>query len=222
MNHCLLTLLAVSLIPGTLMGRTAVLQFVILPGGGDTGPIELLTGKGESITIEASSQEVSKPYRVDRRGQWTVGKFESAANGIRKFTEYGSAKSLATRHQLVILIRMGSTHADGFKVIVAGNGLVQFGGGAYLLVNGSDKDIGARLGAEELTIAPGEHGIVKPEAAAGRGTCHVQFSYRKMDKMKPFLSTNWPVNANTRGLICFHTDPETKRLGIHSIRDFVK
>ena len=222
MTHFCLIAFAVALIPGSVLGRTVIVQFVSLPRSSDVDPIELLTGEGKSITIDAPHQEISKAYLVDQRKQWTVGKFENAADGTRKFTEYGSVKALDTRHQLVILIRKGTTNADGFKVVVAGNGLVQFRGGAFLLVNGSDKDIGAKLGAEDLTIAPGEHSVFKPDVEEGKRTCHVQFSFRKKDKMKPFFSTNWPVNENARGLICFYTAPKTSRLKMHTIRDFVK
>lgn len=222
MTHFLLLVFTVTLIPGMLMGRTAILQFVSLPKSSDTEPIELLTGEGKSITIDAPHQEISKPYRVDERKEWTVGKFEQAADGTRKFTEYGKVKALATRHQLIILIRKGATNAEGFKLIVAANGLAQFGGGSYLLVNGSDQHIGGKLGAEELALAPDEHSVAKPKAEQGKRFCHVAFSYRKEDKMKPFLSTNWPVSKGARCLICFYTDPQSSRLRMHTFRDFVK
>lgn len=222
MTHFLLLVFTVTLIPSMLMGRTAILQFASLPKSSDTGPIELLIGEGKSITIDAPHQKISKPYRVDQRKEWTVGKFEKAADGTRKFTEYGKVKALPTRHQLIILIRKGSTNADGFKLMIAANGLVQFGGGSFLLVNGSDQHIGGKLGAEEFTLAPGGHSVAKPKAEQGKRFCHVVFSYRKEEKMKPFLSTNWPVNERVRGLIGFYTDLKNSRLRMHTFRDFVK
>jgi hypothetical protein len=222
MTHFLLLVFTITLIPSMLMGRTAILQFASLPKSSGTEPIELLTGEGKSITIAAPQQEISKPYRVDQRKEWTVGKFEKAADGTRKFTEYGKVKALATRHQLIILIRKGATNADGFKLIVAANGLVQFGGGSFLLVNGSDQHIGGKLGAEEFTLAPDEHSVAKPKAKQGKRFWHVTLSYRKEEKVKPFLNTNWPVNEGARGLICFYTDLKNSRLRMHTFLDFVK
>lgn len=222
MTHFALLVFAVALIPGSVLARTVTLQFVSLPKNVNAGSIELLTEEGKSITIDAPYQDISKPYQVDQRKQWTVGKFENAADGTRKFTEYGSVKALDTRHQLVILIRKGATNADGFKVVVVANGLSQFGGGAFLLVNGSDKEIEAKLGAKKSTIAPDEHSISKPETDKGKRNCHVRFSFRNGEKMKPFFSTNWPVNQNARGLVCFYTDSKAKHLKMHMIRDFVK
>ncbi len=45
---------------------------------------------------------------------------------------------------------------------------------------------------------------------------------RKRDKAKPFFSSKGPTTRHARGLIFFYQDPETKRIRLHSIRDFLE
>ena len=221
MLYFFLIIFAIANISAEVHGRTVTVQFISLPKIADAEPIELLVAEDKYITIDAPCQDISKPYRVDKCKQWKVGKYKDADDGTLKFIEYGSVKALDTRHQLVILIRKGETNAEGFEVIVTGCGIAKFGGGSFLLVNGSDNDVAAKLGDEECTISPGKQSIVKPEIKNGTHTCHAMFSYRKNDKMKPFFSSKWQVNSHARGLICFYTDSKTGSLKMHTIRDFL-
>jgi len=61
-----------------------------------------------------------------------------------------------------------------------------------------------------------------PKAETNGRTFHAMFYFRAGDKAKPFFSSKWPTTKNARGLIFFYQDPETKRLRLHSIRDFLE
>ena len=84
-----LFLIAFALISSTAVGEIVALQFVIMPKSAEDGRIELRTGENESIPLDVSPHEISKSYRVEHREEWSVGKFTKAADGTRKFVEYG-------------------------------------------------------------------------------------------------------------------------------------
>jgi len=73
----------------------------------------------------------------------------------------------------------------------------------------------------KFAVKPGQHVVVKPVLKSGQGLCHAEFWYGTGETVKPFFSSTWPVNAVARALIFFYHDPDTKRLRLHSIRDFM-
>jgi hypothetical protein len=202
------------------MAETVALQFVILPKSSEDERIELRTGENESISLDVSPHKISKSYRVQHRKEWSVGKLTRAADGTKKFVEYGKVKSLKDQHQLIMLIRKGDTIEDGFKLVVLSDHLGRFGGGSFLMVNGSDRQVSGKLSEQEVKIAPGASSLVSPQPLQGKRIFHVTFSYLKEEKMKLFHSTKWPLHENARALICFYNDPKSSRMKIHAIREF--
>ena len=202
------------------VGELLSLQFVATPEVVAYGGLELRTGEDTSVPIEVRPHEISKFYKVPASEHWSVGKFKQAADGTREFVEYGKVKSLQSQHQLVILIPTGDANDKRLNLVVVGNELVRFIGGTFLIVNGSDKEIGGILDDQEVSALPMESCLIQNTFADNKNAFHVQLSYRRDDKMKLFLSRKWPLNKKARALVCFYNDPKSKRLKMHPIRDF--
>lgn len=217
--HYLLAVI-LTLATGTAIGETVSLQFVVTPEVVTDDGLELRTGEDTSVPIAMRPHEISKFYKVPDRDHWSVGKFKQAPDGTRTFVEYGRVKSLQSQHQLVVLMPKEKGDKNALKLVVVGNELVRFIGGTFLLVNGSEKDIGGTLDGQDLLIAPSESCLIENIFAKNKTSFHVQLSYRKEEKMKLFLSRKWPLNKKARALVCFYNDPESKRLKMHPIRDF--
>jgi len=215
-------LLALSSLACPAQEGGVTLRFLSFPKAIDPAPIELLTGENKTIEVEIPSNELSKSYRVPRLGVWAVGETVTGDDGESVFKEYGRGKALASQSQLVLLVRKGEEYADGFEVLPIDNRVSGFGGGEFLFMNAAKVDIAGEAGGEKFVVKPGGHTIVKPKAETNGRTFHAMFYFRTGDKAKPFFSSKWPTTKNARGLIFFYQDPETKRLRLHSIRDFLE
>lgn len=197
------------------------LQFLSFPKSLDPAPVELVTGEGRTIEVEIPSNELSPPYKVPRLGAWSVGQTIDGPAGKPVFQEFGRARALASASQLILLVRKGAEHADGFEVLPIDNRVARFGGGKFLFMNAAKVDVAGEVGGEQFALAPGRHSIVEPKPGDNGRTFLAQFYYRVDGKVKPFFSSKWPTNEQARGLIFFYQSPDTQRLRLHSIRDFL-
>ncbi len=64
MLYFFLIIFAIANISAEVHGRTVTVQFISLPKIADAEPIELLVAADKCITIDATCQEISKPYRA--------------------------------------------------------------------------------------------------------------------------------------------------------------
>lgn len=204
------------------------LRFLSFPKSPDPQPVELLIGEGEIMEVHTPTNALSEPYRVKRLTTWAVGHLEPAANAEGKpaFAIYGSAPSIASSDQIILLIREGKENKDGMRVIPLDNKTGNFGGGKFFFMNAAKVDIAGMLGGTKFALKPGTHAIIEPtelnkREGAGADGFFTEFYFRKEDEARPFFSSTWPANGKARSMIFFYHDPHNDRLRMHTIRDYL-
>lgn len=218
----LLTVLVFSRLPCAAQeGASVTLQFLSFPRAMDPEPVELVVGEGKTIEVEIPSNELSQSHKVPRMATWAVGETVDGPDGKPVFNTFGKARALASPKQLILLVRKGKDYADGFELIPVDNQIARFGGGKFLFMNAAKVDIAGKIGEDKFALKPGRHVIVKPKMKAGERTLHASLYYRKDGEPKPFFSSRWPVGDYARALVFFYHDPDTERLRLHTIRDFL-
>ena len=94
----------------------------------------------------------------------------------------------------------------------------------YYFINIADRDIEGKLGESEFMLKPKEFALLAPEKIEVKGTreyCSALFSYYKEEKPHPFFSSTWRFNKAARSLVVFYTDPKTKNLKFHTVRNYI-
>lgn len=221
-TRLLLAGLALSLVPCHAQEDGKVtLQFLSFPKTLDPQPVELLLGEGKTLEVEIPTNELSETHKVTRLASWAVGESTTGEDGKAVFKVFGQAPALASPRQLILLVRKGATNADGIEVIPINNGAANFGGGKFLFMNAAKVDIAGEAGGVKFAVKPGAHAIIKPKAEPNGRTFHAMFYFRKENEAVPFFSSKWPISDNVCNLIFFYHDPETKRLRMHTIRNFL-
>ncbi len=198
------------------------LTFIVLPKSNAPVSIEMFNDKAKPIEIEATSNDISKTYKAKSQPTWIFGKQVKDENGKNTFKIYGKTKALSSKKQLIILVKKGTNNSDGFEVFTVNNENKSFGGGKFLFVNTANTKIYGIIGTKKVILKPNKLTIIEPiPEKANKRVCYVKLFHAVNNKAKPFLSTKWPVNIATRGLIFFYNDPKSKRIRYHSIRDFL-
>jgi hypothetical protein len=204
------------------------LRFISFPKNANPEPVELLIGPDETMVIKAPTNALSTPYQIKRLSTWSVGKMEPAKNKeeIPAFTSYGSAPSLASSSQIILLIRSGKENKDGMQVIPLDDQSNSFGGGQFFFMNAAKVDIAGMLGGTKFALKPGKFIIIKPtelkqREEGGKGLFFTEFFFRKDEEARPFFSSTWPHNEKARSMVFFHQDLTNKRLRMHTIRDYI-
>jgi hypothetical protein len=228
----------ISLLPLALLGfafpasaqnaEQVTLRFLSFPKNAAPQPVELLIGEGESMEVKTPTNALSEPYKVNRLTAWSVGKFETAIDKDAEpvFTSYGSAPSLASSNQLILLIRKGKENKDGMKVIPMDNNTRHFGGGQFFFMNATKVDIAGVLGGTKFVLKPGQRTIIAPKEtkkreSTGATQFFTEFYFRKETEARPFFSSTWPANKKARSMVFFYHDPHNDRLRMHTIRDYL-
>lgn len=161
-----------------------------------------------------------------------MAKNPEAAGTQARFKASGKAPVIASDNQLIIVIPRGADHEedendenDGhdLDLLVIDGSIGSFGGGGYLLVNGSDVGISGNIGTGEFTLKPREHQLLTPEPTSsndGRHYALAQFLYHDgEDDPRPFFSGTWRFNENVRSVVFLHQDPDSDRIRVSTIRD---
>ncbi len=215
---CLLAIgLAATLQPILAQATDSVsVQFVSFPAVSDPQSVELVAGEGKILEVQIPSNVPSPVYQVARSGSWTLGKSGQPKDGKPQFTVFGTAPSLASTKQLILLFRKGPANADGFKVFPI-DSASQFGKKMFLVLNLSREELATEIGGVKFALKPGAQQIVSPKANQGEDLCHVELYYRKEEKWKPFFSSNWPLHEDTRSMIFIYSDPVNSRIKFHSV-----
>lgn len=196
------------------------IRFLTFPKILERQPVQMMVGEKKPITIKPPSNELSKTYKVPRMSSWVFGESVVNEEGLPCFTVFGKAASLPTSEQLIILVRKGATFADGIDVVPIDGRMGHFGGGDFFFMNASHVDIACEATGKKFAIRPGHHHIFDPKTS-GR-TAHFAFYFRIGEEVRPFWSSRWPVADYARAMIFFYHDPKSKRLRIHSIRDYLR
>jgi hypothetical protein len=197
------------------------LRLLSFPKAIDPVKVELQISEGKTIDVEAPSNEFSPPVHVVSTGVWSVGETVKGPDGKTVFKEYGRTKAVASPQQMLLLVRKGKENAAGFELVALDGRVDGFGGGKFLFMNAARIDIAGVVGSEKFVVKPGKFSIIKPKGEAGdKKLVHTTLYFRKDDQPKPFFSSTWPLSDAARCLIFFYHDPDTKRLRLHTIRDF--
>lgn len=212
--------------PVTAQQPEVTLRFLSFPKNATPQPVELLIGGGETLEVKIPTNALSEPYKVKRLSSWAVGKMEAAADGKQAFTTYGSAPSLASASQIVLLIRSGKDNADGMQVVPIDNNTSNFGGGKFFFMNASKVDIAGMLGGIKFALKPGKLTIIEPKElnkreGGGAAGFFTEFFFRKEEEARPFFSSTWPANEKARSMVFFYHDTHNERLRMHTIRDYI-
>lgn len=200
------------------------LQFLAFPKHISPEPIELLISEEKTIPIDTPGNELSQEYRVPRPSTIVVGITTKNAEGDPVFQVLGHAPALASKSQIILLLRKGEEISDGFVVLPIDGAMGHFPGGNYLFINASELAIGGIIGDKKFALKPGQKSLLKPAATHKGGGCQITLSYQKDEtdtKGKIFFDTRWSVNEKFRTLVFFYQDPESKKLGVAPIVDML-
>jgi hypothetical protein len=200
------------------------LQFVSFPKSIDPKPVELLLGEGKTLEVKIPTNALSGEYKVKRLDQWVFGKSTVKENDKISFETYGQAHALGSPKQIILLVRKGAENADGMEIIPIENNAENFGGGIFFFMNAATVDIAGIIGDKKFALKPGKFTTVTPKIKKPNPeskTIQTQLFFRKNHEPKPFFSSIWPLDEKARSMIFFYHDPHTKRLRMHTIRDFL-
>ena len=204
------------------------LRILSFPKSRDPQPVELRMGESEVIKVNTPTNALSQPYQVKRLSTWSFGKMEPPKSGEEKanFISYGSAPSIASNKQLILLIRSGQENKDGLRVVVVDDQVGNFGGGKFFFMNAAKVDIAGMLGGKKFALKPGAHMLIEPAETRKRQDSSAEqffteFFFRKENEARPFFSSTWPHNVKARSMVFFYHDPHNDRLRMHTIRDYL-
>ena len=211
------------LLPVTAVAQekeTVSVRFMIFPRAADRGPLELKAGD-EILKIEAASNRLSDPVEVPAAASWAFGRRimddEGEAGG---FETWGECRPKAEgRKKIVLLLRQGRTNDAGLKVLCMNDGENRFVKKQMLFLNFSDRVVAGEVGKAKFKLEPGKRKVITPKPDKGENLCFCQLLSLKKDKWRPFLSTNWPIRENTRGIVLIYPDPRTSGIRVHTISD---
>ena len=195
------------------------LQFVSFPQGNRAKPVELLVGEGETIKVNTPSNEFSKRYTVPNMESIVLGETTLDEEGNSTFSIYGQGKHKGTKNQIVLLLKRGKEHSDGFVVHCIDADETKFGGASFLFINVSKIEVGGKIGDTEFSLEPGQQEIIKPEANHSGGVCQVTFAYKRPDKWKTFHDTRWPAHEKVRAMVFFYQNPKNGKVDIAPIME---
>jgi hypothetical protein len=199
------------------------LRFVTFPKTSKAQTFTLFAGKDGPKTIEVSSNAISQPLTMPQLREWMIGEAIPSANKNEpNFKVWGKTKSLGSKRQLIIVIRKGSSPSDGVHLIAINDQQKGFKLGENLILNASSRKIGGIVGGQKFGISSGSHKIIEPKANKTGRYFHAKFFYEKDGKAKGFYSSNWPFSKNSRVMSFIYSDPNTKQLRFHTVRDFLK
>lgn len=201
-------------------GAKTELRFVSFPKSIEPLSIELQLGEGKTVTIKAPSNEISAPISVPAQAVWVFGETKADEEGKPTFHVLGKAKSVESPSQILLLVRKGAEKSEGFEVLALDGRADRFGGGKFLFVNATRVKIGADVGERKFVIEPSGHQVIAPKSDGG--LCHATLYFDKEGKARPFFSSKWPVNEAARAIIFIYHDPRSRKLRLHSLREFLE
>ena len=196
------------------------LRFLSFPKSMQPVELELRLSQTETEPFRAYSHECSQRIQVVSPGVWSVGETVEGPDGEETFVEYGRTPAANSQQQLLLLIRKGADNTDGFDLIALDESDSVFGGGHFLFMNACKVDIAGKVGDEKFVLRPGRHNIIEPETDEGKQSAHAMFYFRKGEEARPFFSSRWPVNERARSMVFFYHDPKSRRIRMHTVRDF--
>jgi hypothetical protein len=200
------------------------LHFVSFPKVANPEPLELLIGENDTLEVQLPTNHISQAYQVPALLNWALGK--SSGPDIKNFSfeSYGTAPSVNTKSQLVLVIRSDKDESSDLQLATLDFSQDGFGGGEYLFMNATMVDIAGIIGEQKFALKPGKSTLLAPEptkTTGDRGYSYARFFFRNNDAAKGFFSATWRLNERARSMVFFYHDPGTKQIRLHIIRSFL-
>ena len=209
-------------------GEEVELQFVTFPKRTGDSQIHLYINEKEAIKVELPTNSLSVKYKVPAQSIWRLGKQGSVSNEEVEFDTYGSVRSTGHKNQLILAIRKGRRDKDGFFLKALSVGANGFDENLYMIYNATSLGLGGILGGQKFSIRPRSISMMTPKAdevdSKGRKIAHARFFYslEKEKKAKPFYTGSWRLSDIAKTMVFFYHEEGSKRLRVHTIRDYVK
>jgi hypothetical protein len=205
--------------------QEVAIQFVSFPLSNNEEPIELVTGEGETITVELPTNRLSTEYKVPKLQKWVLGKtIEGAKEGEKTFDVFGEVAALASGRQLILIIRGGPDRPNDFTLTAFDGGQAGFTGGSYLFFNASKLDIAATVGESQFALKPQAHKLISPSRTKREidlNQLDTRLYFRRGEEAVPFYTSTWRFNEKARSMVFFHHDTHTGQLRTHTIRNYL-
>jgi hypothetical protein len=200
----------------------SILRILALPPRIEHPPLFLLQGEAAAIPLEIASSRLTGPYKVSPTNAWQFALTATPAQANGTISLVASCKPAPSAdEQLVVLLRKPGkeiTYAS-FVLDIKRSALNER---QFLVVNLSPTEIAGDIGGARMAFPPGKPVTVSPKENLGPNLCHVDFLTGGPDgKWKPFFSTNWPLKDKIRGLVFFYAAPESEKILMHTVSDFL-
>ena len=197
------------------------ISFPKLKGDAILPRIEVLVGEEETEVIELPSHTLSERLTIPRLDVWKFGKSGRDAEGNFTFTTYAAVQPNDARRQLIIFIQKGPEPEAGYRVVVLDGSEKNFGEKKLMFMNLADLDVEGEVGGRDFRLPSEGYLIMEQRVNRDPNLCYTNLRYKRDGKARSFLSTNWPLLKNSRGLVFFYPDPRTtrKRVRMHSVVD---
>jgi hypothetical protein len=195
-------------------------RFVSFPKSAEPLELEMRVGEEKTVEIKAPSNEVSKPIRVPALSEWVFGETVLGQDDKPIFKVLGKGKAVSSPDQIILLVQKGKDRADGYEVLTVDGRAKGFGVGKFLFLNAAQVKIAGDIGSRKFVLIPGAYRVIEPKNTGG--LCQATLFYDKDGEARPFYDSRWPVSANARAMIFIYHDPTTKKLKLHSLRDFIE
>ncbi len=200
----------------------SILRILALPPRIAHPPLFLLQGEAAAIPLEIASSRLTGPYKVSPTNAWQFALTATPPQPDGNISLVASCKPApSTEEQLVVLIRKSGKEISyaSFSLDIKRSALNER---QFLIVNLSPTEIAGDIGGARMAFPPGKPVTVSPKENLGPNLCHVDFLTGGPDgKWKPFFSTNWPLKDKIRGLIFFYAAPDSEKILIHTVSDFL-
>jgi hypothetical protein len=196
------------------------LRFVSFPKSREPVQLEMLVGEEKTVDIEAPSNQVSRPMKVPSQATWIFGEKALDSEGKPTFNIFGKVVAANSPSQIILLVKKGMENSDGFEVLALDGRQKGFGAGKILFMNAAKIKIGADVAGKKFVLDPGKNRIISP--ASTNGLFQAILYFDRDGEARPFFSSRWPVNDDARAMIFIYHDPRSKKLRIHSLREFLE
>ncbi len=224
MNHLsrliAFALLTVTTGPAQEVAAPVEVRLLSFPKQVEPANLEIRIADGRTLELELPSHALSDPVKLPRLPVWQFGHATAPAAGPPGFDIHGECRPLASGKQLLIAAFQSTDPAAGkSRVRIAALDSSSFKARQFLIMNLSPKEVAAQIGGKGFRLQPGEHQIVEPDSDRGKDLCFASLHTEINGTWRPFFTSNWPLDNESRGLVFIHRQPGTAMPRLHTIVD---
>lgn len=226
MNHLSRLFAFTFLIVTTGQAREAAasveVRLLSFPKKVEPAKLEVRIADGQTLALELPSHTLSEPVKLPRLPVWQFGHATAPADGQPGFDIHGECRPLASGKQLLIAAFQSTDPAAGeSRVRIAALDSSSFKARQFLIMNLTPKEVAAQIGGKRFRLKPGGHRIVKPDSDRGEDLCFASLHTELNGTWRPFFTSNWPLDDESRGLVFIHQQPGTAMPRLHTIVDIL-